>query len=77
MPEACRMFLQEKGEVLREKNLRYNFILHLMCLYDYGLIDAVEQANLIRDLNLIFSRPSKDHSLSSALTNGFNFFRVS
>ena len=61
IPEACRLFLEEQGDLLREKNLRLNFILHLISLYDYGLIDAVQKADLIRKLNLIFSRP---------LTNG-------
>jgi hypothetical protein len=56
IPEACRIFLEEKGDILREKNLRFNFILHLISLYDYGLIDAIEKANLIKKLNQIFSR---------------------
>ena len=42
--------------MLRERNLRLNFILHLISLYDYGLIDAVQKATLIRKLNAI-SRP--------------------
>jgi len=53
--EACRLFVQENGRVIKEKNLRSNFLLHLMSLYDYGLIDATQKAGIIRKLSAYFA----------------------
>jgi hypothetical protein len=55
---------------MREKNLRLNCILHLACLYDYGLIDAVEKAALIRQLNSYF--PQSTATPTVVLMNGEN-----
>lgn len=48
---ACEMFIEKHAQDIISKNLRYNFLLHLMCLYDYGLIDASQKAALVVKLN--------------------------
>lgn len=50
MYKACEMFIDEHASDILRKNLRYNLILHLMCLYDYGLIDALQKASLVQKL---------------------------
>lgn len=38
VPQACITFVDEHGEEIIEKNLRRNFLLHLVNLFDFGLI---------------------------------------
>ena len=38
MPQACHSFVEEYGILIVQQNLVRNFILHLVNLYDFGLI---------------------------------------
>ena len=62
MYTACKMFIDKHAENIIKKKLRYNFLLHLMCLYDYGLIDASQKAELVVKLNSASEKdsPKKD-----------------
>lgn len=51
IPEACRVFINEYSTIIFKKNIRYNFILHLNCLYDFGLLDANQMKTVIDQLN--------------------------
>lgn len=51
IPEACRVFINEYSKEIFNKNIRYNFVLHLNCLYDFGLLDANQMKTVIDQLN--------------------------
>ena len=38
LPKACAMFVQEYGETIVSRNLFHNFLLHVVNLYDFGLV---------------------------------------
>jgi len=40
MPQALKMFIEEKGEEIVRKNLYRNFSLHLINLYEFGIIGS-------------------------------------
>lgn len=53
IPEACRVFINDYHREIFKKNIRYNFILHLNCLFDFGLLDANQMKTVIDQLNEI------------------------
>ena len=38
LPKACATFVQEYGEAIINKNLFHNFLLHVVNLFDFGLV---------------------------------------
>lgn len=38
--EACRSFIDNYSQILKEKNLERNFLLHLVNLHDFNLITS-------------------------------------
>lgn len=50
MFDACMMFVEKRGVDIWIKGLFANFLLHLVNLYDYGLLDGSQKLQVIRKL---------------------------
>lgn len=50
---VCQRFVQKFGVSLVTKHLRHNFLLHLVTLWDFGLLTAAEVHQLIVDVDTI------------------------
>lgn len=50
---VCQRFVQRFGSTLVSKNLRHNFLLHLLTIWDFGLITAEALQQLINDVDKI------------------------
>lgn len=61
MFDASRMFVAQCGHEIWNKGLKANFTLHLTSLYDYGLLNATQKLQIIRQLNAL-ANAKPEHS---------------
>lgn len=49
---ACNLFVEQQGEVLMQRNLYRNFVLHMCNLLDFGLVSTSVVYTTVRRLQM-------------------------
>ena len=69
VPLACQMFLEHNGKEILKKNLYRNFVLHLSCLFDYGLIGPLVLYQNVQKLQEMMREEGEQGDLRRVLQN--------
>ncbi|XP_071952960.1 polycomb protein suz12-like [Antedon mediterranea] len=63
IPRACRMFVQDHGPELVKLNLKSNFLLHMVNLFDFSLIQPPLISSIMADLDKFEESAAKEPSI--------------
>lgn len=66
LADACELFARRFAPNLLEKNLRHNFLLHLITLWDFSLLSVDDVTRCMETLDAAFERCSASGSTGVA-----------
>ena len=64
MPQALKMFIDDRGQEVIQKNLYRNFVLHLINLYEFGVVGPAHVFTAVSRLQDLLRARGLQHDLA-------------